>query len=145
MTKAQRQKLILEIVDREHIETQDALISELGNQGLSVTQATISRDIKELRLFKVMNSQKEYCYTNVGIPQYGVEFDRAIKHFVTKVTPNGANIILSVLRGTADFVADLISKNNFVGVLGCLTGPETVMILCDTETNCTQVIKNFTT
>ncbi|MBR4270086.1 MAG: arginine repressor [Clostridia bacterium] len=143
MTKAQRQKKILQIVENNAIETQEELLDELDKAGLKVTQATISRDVKELRLFKVMNTQKEYCYTNLGIPQFGEEFCKAIKNFVSKVTLVEHSIVLRVLHGTAEFVAGLIDKNNFVGVLGCLTGPETVMIVCDTKDKAKQVIKKF--
>ena len=60
--KSNRQKKILEIVNRHHVETQDDLITYLEAEGYSVTQATISRDIRELQLTKILTTQGSYRY-----------------------------------------------------------------------------------
>ena len=57
-----RQAAILEIISKKEIETQEELCAELNKQNYSVTQATVSRDIKELRLFKVAGTEKKYKY-----------------------------------------------------------------------------------
>jgi transcriptional regulator of arginine metabolism len=60
--KSSRQKKILEIISRHHVETQDDLIDHLLVEGFSVTQATVSRDIRELQLTKVLSSKGSYRY-----------------------------------------------------------------------------------
>lgn len=60
--KRQRHRMILEIVENQAVETQEALAEELKKHGFQVTQATVSRDIKELRLFKVMGDDGSYRY-----------------------------------------------------------------------------------
>ena len=60
--KRQRHRMILEIVEHQAVETQEALSEELRKRGFDVTQATVSRDIKELRLFKVMGDDGVYRY-----------------------------------------------------------------------------------
>ena len=76
MTKVKRQMKILEIIKRDEIETQEELASELKKEGIEVTQATISRDIKELRLIKVPVGDQKY--------KYALPYDKTTGNFIAR-------------------------------------------------------------
>ena len=78
--KAMRHAMILEIIDTMKIETQEELAAELRRRGVNVTQATVSRDIKELRLLKVLSEDGSYRYATAERAEKGVN-DRFIRIF----------------------------------------------------------------
>jgi len=130
--KNQRHKKILEVVAQQHIETQEDLAEELRRQGYEVTQATVSRDIKELRLIKVPAGDGRYRY---GVPEDRsavVSPDRMKRFFRDWVvyTDSSENIIIiKCLPGTANAVAALIDGVGWQEVIGTVAGDDTIMVV----------------
>lgn len=131
MTKEERLRRIKEIVSQQDIETQDDLQKILESDGITVTQATISRDIKELQLTKVMGPHGRYKYAVPVIPVL-YSFD-SIRHRLAEVfvsiTRAQNLLVLKVLPGHAHSVAWLIDNLTVPGLLGTIAGDDTVLFI----------------
>ena len=101
--KNARQTAILSIIERNDIETQEELALMLKERGIVVTQATVSRDIKELRLLKVLSPSGKYKYATSDNAEHGVS-ERLVRMFVDSVltiNSSGSLIIIRTLSGSA--------------------------------------------
>lgn len=130
MKKYTRQSKILELISRKEIETQEELADGLKNMGIDVTQATISRDIKELRLVKIMAKSGKYKYATIGQSQEGIT-DRLNKIFENSVVSidNAMNIIIiKTIPGAAQICASAIDYMGVDDIVGTLAGDDTVFV-----------------
>lgn len=101
--KSARHAIILDIIEHFDIDTQEELAARLREQGVKVTQATVSRDIKELRLIKVLSDDGNYKYATVDKAEAGLK-DRFISifaHSVLSMTATGHLVIVKTISGTA--------------------------------------------
>ena len=136
MTKDERLAHIRTIVSQYEIETQEELQNHLEHQGVTVTQATISRDIKELQLTKAVGSHGRYKYS---LPQEMPHPNwTTVRHRVLEVFSSLARaqnlLVLKVLPGHAHSVAWLFDNIDIPGVLGTLAGDDTILIITADET-----------
>ena len=138
--KTVRQDKILDIISRYDIETQDDLINMLAKEGFAVTQATVSRDIKELKLTKVLTGRGTYRYVRGGhkIEDSSVRFNNALADSIQRVDYANNIIVLKTLPGLAAAVATGIDSIHMVEILGCIAGDDTIMVVardaeCATE------------
>ncbi len=124
-SRLERQDVIRTLVRRERIRTQTDLVTRLGEQGYDVAQATISRDIAELKLEK--DAQGVYV-----LPEdYRL---RSIVESVVHETRRAANqVLLMCDPGTASSVAAALDAAQPQGVLGCIAGDDTVLAICADE------------
>ncbi|HBD63970.1 MAG TPA: arginine repressor [Clostridiales bacterium] len=130
MKKYTRQTKILELISKQEIETQEELADGLKAMNIDVTQATISRDIKELRLVKVMSKNGKYKYATIGQSQEGIT-DRLYKIFENSVVSidNAMNIIvLKTIPGAAQICASAIDYMGVEDIVGTLAGDDTVFV-----------------
>jgi transcriptional regulator of arginine metabolism len=130
--KTQRQAKILEIVTTKDIETQEQLLQELQDAGVYSTQATISRDIKELRIVKELTSFGTYRYTTSSKEVAGTFSSRLNTIFRECVTgfDYALNIIvIHTLPGLANAAASALDAMNMSVILGTLAGDDTVMVV----------------
>lgn len=130
MKKYTRQSKILELISKSEIETQEELAEGLKAMGIDVTQATISRDIKELRLVKVMSKSGKYKYATIGQSQEGIT-DRLNKIFENSVVSidSAMNIIvIKTIPGAAQICASAIDYMGVEGIVGTLAGDDTVFV-----------------
>ena len=129
--KVNRQKKILEIVNRYHVETQDDLIDRLVFEGYNVTQATISRDIRELQLSKVLTGKGTYRYVAPKREDMvtGLKFNTALVDSITHVEYAGNIIVIKTIPGLAQAVATGVDNLTLADVLGCVAGDDTIMIV----------------
>ena len=102
--KATRQKAILEIIRQQDINTQEELAEALKRQNFSVTQATVSRDIKELRLLKTLSSEGVYRYTMVENMEHTLDerFRRIFSESVLVVSAAYNQVVIRTLSGSAN-------------------------------------------
>ncbi len=145
MKKYTRQTKILELISKREIETQEELADGLKAMGIDVTQATISRDIKELRLVKVMSKNGKYKYATIGQSQEGIT-DRLNKIFENSVVSidNAMNIIvLKTIPGAAQICASAIDYMGVDEIVGTLAGDDTVFVAIRTLENIEQVLEEF--
>ncbi len=130
--KAERQKHILKIVSEHSIETQDELTKILAEANYKITQATISRDIKELGLIKIPvgNNRHKYALTQGGEQQNVVpRLERMFNDAVIKIDSTENLIVLKTLPGTAHAVASCIDHLDWSEILGSLAGDDTVLVV----------------
>ena len=101
MMRSGRHAAILEIISKKEIETQEELCDELNKRNYSVTQATVSRDIKELRLFKVAGTEKKYKYAYIdeGINKISPKMHNLFRECVLSIRSALNQVVIKTLRG----------------------------------------------
>lgn len=129
--KYSRHSKIFEIIESRDIETQDELALELRNSGFQVTQATVSRDIKEMRLIKVLTKEGKYKYASIREKE-GVVNERFLKIFrnsVTSIDFAGNLIVIKTLVGSASAAAVSIDALNLKQIVGSIAGDDTIFLV----------------
>ena len=143
--KTNRHTAILDIVESMDIETQEDLAKELRNRGFNVTQATISRDIKELRLIKVLSSSGTYKYATIGGAEIAL-FDRYINIFaqsVLAIIPCGNLIVLKTITGSANVAAEAIDALKWSEIAGTIAGDNTIFVCIIDNKDTKKVCEKF--
>ncbi|MGD9901432.1 MAG: arginine repressor [Spirochaetales bacterium] len=132
MARSSRQSKILEIISAKEIETQDELVNELRALDYDITQATISRDIKELGLIKILTDSKRYKYALVDSSdqQISDKFAGIFKESIISIKPAQNLVIIKTLKGVASAISSFIDKMNLEYSLGSVYGEDTVMVIC---------------
>ena len=133
--KTARQEKILEIIEKYEVETQEELIAYLVAEGVPVTQATVSRDIRELKLSKVLTGRGRYRYirSNQNKGSVSVRFNTALADSIHTVDYAGNLIVLKTSPGLASAVATGIDAMHIIEVLGCVAGDDTIMVVARSE------------
>ncbi|WP_407268329.1 transcriptional regulator AhrC/ArgR [Radiobacillus sp. PE A8.2] len=142
MSKSQRHIKIRELITEHDIETQDELVELLRNLGYNVTQATVSRDIKELHLVKVPAIDGNYKYSLPADQRFNPleKLNRLMIDAFVKVDTAGYFIVVKTLPGNANAVGALIDHLDWNEILGTICGDDTILIICRTEKD-TELIK----
>ncbi len=132
--KKRRHKLILELIKNYDIGTQEELLQMLREKGCDVTQATVSRDVKELRLLKVLGSSGVYKYSVEKVPDNGYKgmFDALFQSAMTKVDYAGNICVIKCSPGLAGAACATIDAMNVHEVVGTIAGDDTIFMLCRT-------------
>ena len=135
MARNSRQSKILELISLQEIETQEELVSALRDANFDVTQATISRDIKELGLIKILTDSKKYKYTvvNSSVQALSTKCLNIFKECVISVKSAMNLTVVKVIKGTAGMVSGLIDQLAISQILGCTYGDDTVMIITNDQ------------
>lgn len=133
--KSARHSLILEIIEEKDIETQEELAEELKRRGMKVTQATISRDIKELRLLKVLADHGGYKYATVERAEKGMNdrFVRILSECVISVESVNNLIVVKTLSASANAACEAIDSMKWSEVLGTIAGDNTLLVITRSE------------
>lgn len=129
MAKRARQMRILSILKERKIETQNDLVNALRSEGINVTQATVSRDIKELGLVKISNENGGYRYTESStVQKRGIseQLLNTLRSSVTRVRRSECMVVIDTLPATAQTVAEALDALAWEDVLGTLAGERTV-------------------
>lgn len=145
MKKYTRQTKILDLISKQDIETQEELADGLKLMGIDVTQATISRDIKELRLVKVMSKDGNYKYATMGQGQEGIT-DRLSKIFENSVVSidSAMNIVvIKTIPGAAQICASAIDYMGIDQIVGTIAGDDNVFIAIRDVKYVDDVLKEF--
>ena len=130
--KSQRQAKILEIITNKNVETQEQLLELLQQEGFRSTQATISRDIKELRIVKELTSLGTYRYatsTNEVSGSFSSRLNTIFRECVIGFDYAQNIIIVRTLPGLASAAGSAIDAMNLSIIVGTLAGDDTVMIV----------------
>ena len=129
--KTVRQVAILDIIEKQEIETQEELASALNARGISVTQATVSRDIKELRLLKVLTPSGKYKYATGDQADNNLtdRFIRMLAESLLSVSAANNLIVVKTLSGSANVAAEALDSMHWPEVLGTLAGDNTVLLI----------------
>lgn len=148
MKRTERLKLIRDLIKTKKIASQEELIEELLAIGYSVTQSTISRDIKQLNLVKVRNSLQEEYYALSSKYQVDPQFNIGkikfkFKENVLSVDLSNNIIVIRTNPGEAQGVAAVIDGSNFEEILGTVAGDDTIICVANSEDNAKKILKFF--
>ena len=129
--KTVRQVAILDIIEKQEIETQEELASALNARGIRVTQATVSRDIKELRLLKVLTPSGKYKYATGDQADNNLtdRFIRMLAESLLSVSSANNLIVVKTLSGSANVAAEALDSMHWPEVLGTLAVDNTVLLI----------------
>ena len=130
--KTKRHAKIMEIISNKNIETQEQLLFELQSAGFHTTQATISRDIKELRVVKELTSLGVYRYaaaTDEVTGTFTTRLNKIFRECITNFDYSQNMIVIHTLPGLASAAASAIDAMNLSVILGTLAGDDTVMVV----------------
>ena len=143
--KAKRQALIREIVENQSIQTQEELADALRQHGMVVTQATVSRDIKELHLLKVLAEDGGYRYATMDKSEQGTN-DRLIHMLADSVLDmQYANnlIVIHTLAGSAHVAGEAVDSLKWPEVLGTIAGDNTIVVVVRSKEEVDAVLRRF--
>jgi len=135
LNKGQRHIRIRDIISNYEVETQDQLVDFLKKSGVAVTQATVSRDIKEMHLIKVPLQDGRYKYSLPTSQRFNTEekLQRMMTDAFVSVDSAGYFIILKTIPGNAHAVGSLIDQLGWEDILGTICGDDTCLIICREE------------
>ena len=143
--KSKRQNKILDLIENNEVETQEELVTLLNKADYRVTQATISRDIKELHLIKVQSSSGAYKYA-VNKKNKANDMDimmRIFKDTVMSVDSAGNLVVIKTLSGSANAAAELVDSLHYSGVMGTLAGDNTIFVATVSEQAAEEIAERF--
>lgn len=143
--KSTRQAVILSLIDKQDIKTQKELAEKLKEQGYNVTQATVSRDIKEMRLLKVLSGLGDYKYATADQAEHSVS-DRFVRMFVDSVISieaAGNIIVIKTLSGSANVAGEAIDSMRWPEIMGTLSGDNTIFVVVHNAEDAQHVVEKF--
>ena len=139
-----RQNKILELITKNNVETQEQLCQLLKDAGYDVTQATVSRDIKELQLIKTLAGDGKYKYAqHRGNGFISERFVKIFRETITRITPASNLIVVSTLSGCASAAGEAIDSVDFPHIVGSIAGDNTLLLVVDKEKNLPAVMDAF--
>ncbi len=147
MARSVRQSKILELISTQEIETQDDLVTYLRAAKFDITQATISRDIKELGLIKILSSESgkyKYSLVDSGDQAVSNKYISIFKEAVISIKTAQNLVVLKTIRAMANSICGLIDKLNLDSVLGAVAGDDTVMIILPTNEQANKIANTIT-
>ena len=144
--KSQRQERILELIAKYEIETQEDMMSRLQSEGFKVTQATVSRDLKELKLTKTLTARGTYRYTANMLRQRagGAKLNSAMVDSIIQVEYSLNNVVIKTYPGLAQAVASGVDALNMHSILGCVAGDDTIIIITRDEESSAELSQTLT-
>ncbi len=145
MLRSARHAKILEIIAHKEIETQEELCDELNQLNYVVTQATISRDIRDLHLFKVAGIEKKYryAYINGGESEISPKMKSLFRDCVISVKAAQNLVVIKTLSGNGANAGAVVDKLNHEEVVGSVAGDDTLLIVCEDNQAADAVVKKI--
>ncbi len=143
--KSSRHSKILEIINKYPIETQDELLSRLKTEGYKVTQATISRDIKDLRLVKTLGSDGKYRYTEAQASSSEIRsnFDQLFLSSVVSMDLAQNIVVIKTLSGMANAVCAALDSTGNSAIVGTIAGDDTIFVACRTDEHARSLVSTL--
>ena len=140
--KEKRQNKIKEIIESKDVETQDELLAELTRAGFSTTQATISRDIREMKLTKVADGSGRQKYAMIQNTDTDVmkKYHQVLSAGVLNMDYAENIIVIHTVSGMAMAVAAALDNMNIQGFMGCIAGDDTIFCAARSKEFCREII-----
>ncbi len=140
-----RQNKILDLINSHEIETQDKLVSLLKKAGYQATQATVSRDIKELQLVKTLAPSGRYKYSVSAVAEQlpSERFVTIFQETIKAVDSSGNIIVIKTLSGCANAAGEAIDTMNMNHVVGSVAGDNTLLLVVDDPANVPDLVRRF--
>lgn len=132
--KNRRHSKIQELIKQYDIDTQEELLRKLKEDGFDVTQATVSRDIKELRIVKTLSSKGRYRYSTgkENSKDISTKFISLFADSVLSVEAAQNILVIKCMTGMAQAVCAAMDANSIQGFVGTLAGDDTIIVICKT-------------
>ena len=132
MLRSARHAKILELIAEKEIETQEELCAELNALNYVVTQATISRDIRDLRLFKVAGNEKKYRYAYINENDNGIsaKMRGLFRECVLSVKAAQNLVVVKTLSGNGANAGAVVDKLTHEEIVGSVAGDDTLLVVC---------------
>lgn len=145
MLRSARHAKILEIISKKEIETQEELCAELNALNLVVTQATISRDIRDLHLFKVAGIQKKYryAYINDGESEISPKMKSLFRDCVVSIKAAKNLVVVKTLTGNGANAGAVVDKLNYGEIVGSVAGDDTLLIVCENDEGALAIVEKI--
>ena len=145
MLRNVRQQKILEIIVAKEVDTQEELCAELNKLNFNVTQATISRDIKELKLYKISGTTKKYKYACLESDDDSVRGKMKTLFRECVQTINYANnlIVIKTMRGNGSTAGMFVDSLQIKEIIGSVAGDDTLMIVVDSNDNASVIAQKL--
>ncbi len=146
MLRSARHSKILEIISHKEIETQEELCAELNAMNYVVTQATISRDIRDLHLFKVAGIEKKYryAYINEGEGEISPKMKNLFRNCVVGVSAAQNLVVVKTLTGNGANAGAVVDKLNYDEIVGSVAGDDTLLVVCKDSESASAVVEKIT-
>ena len=148
-TRAARQARIQEIIENSPVASQAELRTLLADAGIAVTQATLSRDLDELRAYKDVNAEGLRVYRIPKVQELTIDnaaraqIDRWAREVLLSAQYVGNQVVLRTPPGAAQLLASAIDRAVLDGVLGCIAGDDTVLAITDSEARAKRLVKEL--
>jgi len=128
--KEQRQNAIVKIITENDIDTQESLLKYLNDSGFDTTQATVSRDIRELNITKVSyeGNRHKYVIDNSRLEQAAVKYRHMLENYIISIDHAGNLIVIRTTAGMAMAVGTAIDSLHDDDIMGCIAGDDTLFI-----------------
>ena len=143
--KSKRHSKIIEIINSKAIETQEELAEELKSAGFEVTQATVSRDIKTLRLIKIQGSDGKYRYSIINQNKNDMleKLSSILINTVISVENIDKIVVVKTISGSASAAAEAIDRLELGEIAGTIAGDNTIFILVRTLEKAQELVKRI--
>lgn len=138
-----RQQAILDLISTHELDTQEELVSMLVDFGYNVTQATVSRDIKQLGLVKVAGKSKKYRYIQVSYKENGLKnkYDNIFRESVLSIQNAENMIVIKTVSGAANSACAYIDHMMIPELLGSIAGDDTIFCVADCSENARKIVE----
>lgn len=144
MGKNKRQQIVLDIISKTEVNTQEELLTILAEKGLAVTQATVSRDIKDLGLIKTTGLVKKYRYVLPDEARAGGKAAEQFRHAVKCVLKAMNTVVIKTISGNGNAVAALIDNMNIEWIVGTIAGDDTIFAVAKSEEDADKIVAELT-
>ncbi len=143
MQRSLRQQKILEIISSKEIDTQEELCDELIKANFNVTQATISRDVKDLKLYKVAGTKKKYKYASIDnyVDSVTNRMTNLFKGCVLGIKSANNLILVKTMRGNGSTVGVFVDSLQINEIIGSVAGDDTLLIVVDSNEHTPEVVE----
>lgn len=145
--KSARHQAILDLIEKHPIDRQEDLLSYLRDTGFDVTQATVSRDIRDLQLVKVADAEGRYRYMPAAasgkVAHSPSRFETIFRESVLKVDYAGHMVLVKCFSGMANAACEVFDAKQWANVVGTLSGDDTFFILMRTEEDAAAICKTL--
>ena len=144
MGKNKRQQIVLDIISKTEVNTQEELLTILAEKGLAVTQATVSRDIKDLGLIITAGLVKKYRYVLPDEARAGGKAAEQFRHAVKCVLKAMNTVVVKTISGNGNAVAALIDNMNIEWIVGTIAGDDTIFAVAKNEEDADKIVAELT-
>ena len=145
MLRSARHAKILELITQKEIETQEELCNALNEMNYVVTQATISRDIRDLHLFKVAGVEKKYRYAYINDKESDIspKMKTLFRNCLISIRSAQNLVVVKTLAGNGENAGAVVDKLNHSEIVGSVAGDDTLLIVCDTNEGAAAVVEKI--